>query len=658
MELDVTSPPPAIPNISSDSVPVGDPTISWLNEHAREAEAFLASQPGWDQISAAISAIMSADTDPLDTRSPLSQIKTNRIAKIAEDLAALMTDTKPFWDYSVFNRRFEQHAQLYGKLATMWYQQRNIDLRMADVIKYTVVAGTGYLHVYWDPEIGDVNARAEDPRAVLPIDPTGYESLESCRGVIIKTKVPVSYLRDRYGEEIESDSDGSALNFMSRMRDVVTTVISPIWKFHKSSPKTQPDLPKIPTVWLYTCYLKDHRCNTKEDLGDQFVEGASIEMGVWHEVTNGDGSKKRVPSNNWSYLVRPGERLFPNRRMILWAREKRLYDGPSFYWHDRFPLIKLTPNPWPWSWLGKAPVWDLLRLQTSLNRLLRIVEDHASQVAQPGSVHDKNSVSKSTFDGFDTRRPGWKIFQNPLAGKGIQVVNPPPLDASIPETIKWIIEEMETLSGKIDITKMMNLNQLPSNSTVESILNSMTPALRFRSRILEAFARELAMQLAYNFTQYYTLPMRVAILGPAGQTQDDFDYDPGTLMPDFTSDRDYTSDGAISPEAFLRGPAPRYNRAKEFLRRFIFKIAPGSLLNAAQVEQKLIYLQLTRAGWMDIFTLWEVLGIPNIGVLPDNVRTIPERLQYQASIGLTGNVNPAGRKASAQEPPRIVQKES
>lgn len=303
-------------------------------------------------------------------------------------------------------------------------------------------------------------------------------------------------------------------------------------------------------------------------------------------------------------------------------------------------------------------MWDLLRLQTSLNRLLRVVDDHAAQVAQPGSVHDKNSVSRSQYDSFDTRRAGWKIYQNPLAGKGIQIVNPPPLDAAIWQHIEWIQNEMKELSGVADLQQMMQLKQLPSTSTVESILNSMTPALRLRSRILEAFTRNLAEQLAYNFTQFYTLPMRVTELGPGGVTQDDFDYDPGSLMPDFVHDKDYDTKGNITPEAFLRGPMPRYDRAREFLRRFVFKISPGSLLNAAQVEQKLIYLQLTRAGWMDIFTLWEVLGIPNIGVLPDNVRTIPERLQYQASLNLQGDVNPAGRKASGQEMPRVVNKES
>jgi hypothetical protein len=596
------------------------------------------------------------ESEAFDPRSVLSQTRTNRIALISEQIAAMMTDTKPFWDYSVANRRFEQHAQIYGKLSTFWYQRRNIDLRIADCVKYYVAGASGYLHLYWNPDINDIDACAEDPRNVLPIRPVAYDSLESCLGVIVKRKVPINYVRDRFGVNVNPEGDGSSITWLNKIRDATADVVSPIWKFRKSG-TSEPDIPRVPTVTLYTCYLKDDRLNETD---------RDREMGEF--ITNEAG--ERIPANNWSYVVKPGEQMYPHRRTIVWAGQKILYDGPSFYWHGQFPIIKLTLNPYPWSWLGKAPVWDLLRLQTSLNRLLRVVDDHAAQVAQPGSIMDKNSVSRSVYDSFDTRRAGWKLYQNPLAGKGVQIIPPPPLDQDIWKQIDWIINEMKELAGVRDLSQLSSLNQLPSNSTVESILNAMTPSIRFRSRIYEAFTRDLAMQLAYNFSQFYTLPMRVTELGPGGITQDDFDYDPGSLIPDFVHDQDYSTSTSmdengqpktvttVTAESFLRGPLPRYDRAKEFLRRFVFKIAPGSLLNAAQTEQKLIYLQLTRAGWLDIFTLWEALGIPNIGVLPDNVRTIPERLLYQQQIGLIGDVNAAGRKASGQEMPRVTVKES
>jgi hypothetical protein len=652
--MSVVAGPPTPPRLPVDPVSgqeqntIGDPTIAWLTEAVHEAESFLAAQPGYSQIGPAIDAVMSQDeTAKADVKSSLSGTRTNRVSKIAEDLAALMTDTRPFWDYSVANRRFEQHASIYGKLATFWYQRRSIDLRLADAIKYYVVGGTGFLHLYWSPELGDIEACAEDPRNVLPIRPLGNESCESCLGIIVKRKVPVNYVRDKYGLDVKSEEDGSVTSWLSKMRDSAADVISPIWAFRKGA-KTGDELPRIPTVTLYTCYLKDDRRNTRKDMREKF-NNESIFMGEWE-----DGK----PANNWSYEVKVGDPLYPNRRMLVWCGTQMIYDGPSYYWHGHFPILKLTLQPYPWSWLGKAPVWDLLSLQKALNGLLRVIDDHAAQVAQPGSIHDKNSVSRSEFQTFDTRRSGWKIYQNPLAGKGIQIVNPPPLDQSLWEHVKWIQDEMKELSGVVDLSQLMTLKQVPSNDSVEAILHSMSPAIRFRSRILEAFTRELAMQLAYNFSQFYTLPMRVTELGPGGVVQDDFDFDPGSMLPDYVHDADYDQHGGITPEALLRGPMPRWDRAKEFLRRFAFKISPGSWLNSAQVEQKMIYLQLTRAGWMDIFTLWEILGIPNIGVLPDNVRTIPERLLYMQQLGLSGDVNAAGRKASGQEPPRVTVKES
>jgi hypothetical protein len=655
--------PPRLPNIpplnpaDPKSSTVGDPTLQWLSEALAEAEAFLQAQPGYDQIGAAIDAIMSVDetTSKFDLKAVLSSTRTNRIAKISEDLAAMLTDTKPFWDYSVANRRFEQHASIYGKLATFWYQRRNVDLRLADAIKYYLVGGTGYLHLFWNPDMEDIDAIAEDPRNVLPIRPLGYESCESCLGVIVKRKVPINYIRDKYGLDIKSESDGSSITWLNKMRDSAADVLSPIWRFRNNAKSSDTELPRIPTATLYTCYLKDDRRNTRKDMRESFTN-KPLYLGEWakDEVT---GEYKA--QNNWSYKVEVGEALYPNRRMIVWVANHKLYDGPSYYWHAHFPVLKLTLNPQPWSWLGKAPVHDLLRLQTSLNRLLRVVDDHASQVAQPGSIHDKNSVSRADYNAFDTRRSGWKLYQNPLAGKGIQIVTPPPLDQAIWAHIKWIQDEMKELSGAADLSQLMTLKQIPSNDSVEAIMHSMTPALRFRSRILEAFTRELAMQLAYNFSQFYTLPMRVVELGPGGVTQDDFDFDPGSMLPDYVHDKDYNATtGELTPEALLRGPLPRWDRSKEFLRRFVFKISPGSWLNSAQIEQKMIYLQLARAGWMDIFTLWEILGIPNIGVLPDNVRTIPERLLYQEQLGLNGQVNAAGRKASGQSPPRAVVKES
>src|SRR5579872_6840760 len=68
--------------------------------------------------------------------SSLSLTTSNHLGKIATDLAALMTDVKPFWDFRTYNPRLEKYAEIFGKLSSAWYLQRGIDTRFSECIKY------------------------------------------------------------------------------------------------------------------------------------------------------------------------------------------------------------------------------------------------------------------------------------------------------------------------------------------------------------------------------------------------------------------------------------------------------------------------------------------------------------------------------------------
>lgn len=189
-------------------------------------------------------------------------------------------------------------------------------------------------------------------------------------------------------------------------------------------------------------------------------------------------------------------------------------------------------------------------------------------------------------------------------------------------------------------------------------MESLSPAIRLRSRVIEAFLREFALMVMMNFMQFYDLPRRISILGPDGATFEDFDYDPATIVPDFIDAGDFSADGAVTNEARLRGPRARMDRARTFMQYFTFHIAPGSLLSASEVSRKLLYLTLSRAGLIDHWTLLETLGVPNVGEPPEGARTITERLIAEQALGLGMNISPVGRKASGQTMPRVTTKES
>lgn len=600
--------------------------LGWATEALQEGENFLRSQTGSDRIQETIANIMgdySADV----AQSSLSDLVDNRLGKIASDLVACLTDIKPFWDYRTYNKRFDEQATMAGKMSTAWYSKNNIDLKFADVVRWNVPGGTGYAHQVYNEEIGDLDLIAENPQDCFPIRPSSYISCQDAFGMMVRRERTVNYLKAKYpgaASRITADRDAS---FVARARNKIQTVLaklnmasSPFWDSIASKPT---ETINVPAADLFQIYVKDR---TKNETGRP----------VWV----GEGDPDRHP--NWSYWVKPGDDLYPRGRNIVFTRTAVLRDGPNVYWHGMFPMSKLTLDPWPWSWLGKPLLHDVLPLQKELNKLVRGVSDHNQKVFRPDLIAENNSMPRSAMDAIDTRRAGLKL--RTLPGRAASIAETRQLDTSVMESIKDLRDEMDILSGTRDLTQMMKLGQIPTSETVEKIIESMSPSIRLRSRVLEAFIREFATMLLANFFQFYDTGKRLAILGPDGVTFEDFDYDPGTMLPDFLNDDD-------KKHNVIR---PRYERAREFLRQFTYHVAPGSLLAASEITTKLLYIQLARAGWMDIWTLLEKLGVPNVGNPPPEAKTITDRLKIQMNMGLGMAVSPAGRKASGQQMPSMT----
>jgi hypothetical protein len=630
--------------------------LGFITEAVQEGEAFLRAQPGYDKIDKTRKAIHSTKSNVLGPGS--GGIEANHVAKAGIQLVAGLTDTRPFWEYRTFNPNYKKQTHILGKLSLNLWLQRQWDMRWADLMRGCCTSGTSYAHQTWNSRIQDLDLHAEDCRDVLPIRPDDFHSIQSAFGVILRRERTVNYMKSQYPPEFwpyfTPDRDGSITNNENtRYARLMDRLGSPFRDVLFKGKKTARELPRIPTLDEFTVYLDDIRINKTREV---------MYMGDWHLRPEPDCPQCQVRTphalNNWSYEVKPGEKVYPNKRCIVATNNKVLYDNTSIYWHGLYPMSKLTLEPWDDTFIGKGLLWDTLPMQKFLDRLLKVLDTHYQKWQQPDLFADKNSTSISDFNKINTGRPGLKMRYNPVAGRGPELRYPDALPGYFFDTIKFAIEEIGSLSGARDVSGILNLNQLPSSSSVERLMEAMTPEIRLRSKILEAFSREFATITAYNLAQFYTVSMRMTILGPDGVSLEDFDYDPGVLIPDYVHADDFDERGKPTIAAMARGPLPRYNRAKEFLRQFSMHIAPGSLLNASEITMKLLFLQLARAGWVDIWTLLDKLGVPNVGKPPEGANTITERLQKQNEMGLGMQESAAGRKASGQEMPRLKVSES
>lgn len=626
--------------MADDTAPKSDyetNVLGYFSEALQEGEAFLKQQKGYNLIPDTIKAI-GGETKTLQS-SALSSTTVNHVAKCATDLTALCTDVKPFWEYRTRNQRYKRHTEILGQLSEHWWLTRLIDLKFADVVRYSLAAATGYSHQYFNTNTQDIDISAEDPRDIIPIRPPSVSfSLQECAGVIHRVQRTVNYVRRRFPQKanrIVADKDGSVLS-----QTLTNTKAGALFDSYGSpfqtrlfSDKPVKELPRIPSVDLYTAYITDDTINNSTN---------PRYMGEWS-----DGKAL----NNWSYKVEKGEPLYPRKRCIVFTQTAILYDGPSVYWHGLFPYAKLTLDPWPWSWLGKAVLWDVLPIQRAIDAIMQAIDDHIAKVVRPAVLADKTSISRSDLNKIDTRKAGLKIRQNMLAGKGVSIEDPGNLPADVMKILEYYEQKMYDIPGVRDFSQLMKLNQMPAPETIERLQETMSPSVRLRSRVIEAFMRDFATMVAFNFAQFYPLNLRLNILGDQGATPDDFDMDPDTFIPAWMAD-DYSSEGIVKIESEARGPLPRYDRARQFFNQVSYHIAPSSLLNASEIETQLKYLQLSRAGLVDHWTLLDVLNVPNVGEPPTGANTITERLMAEQQMGLGMQVNAAGRKSSGQELPQ------
>lgn len=632
---------------------------AWAEEAIAEADSFIHSQPGFSEFEPAIDAIngeMPADL----AQGVFGGVTYNHFGKVALDMVASQCDIKPFWDYRTFNPKFQSQAQLGNKLAQAWWMGRHVTMRFADVVKFALPMGSGYAHQVYDAynngfgggyQGGDMELLPEDPRDVLPIRPGSFLSIQEAAGVVIRRERSVNWIHDKYGaaaDGVKADREGSVaqLNKNTRFGRLMSqiglqsgfmeNVLSSI------AGRTQARPMKIPSADLFTLYINDSSVNTQRS-------------GTWMGLHEGK-------MTNWSYYVpsvgelmpRTGKaakdedcKLYPRKRCVIFTRSARIYDNTSIYWHGMFPLAKLTLDPWPWLWLGKAPLKDILPLHKEMQKVMRVMSRHLDRIKRPGMAADKNAIGEKAFGKMDPEMPGLKLRTNPVNGKPVEMIYEPPLDPWCQWYLGALKDAQKELAGSSNASDIMQLNQLPQLDTLEAIIAAEGAINRLRSLVIEAFMSEFAMMLLMNFFQFYTQAQRIAILGPQGQTFEDFDYDPGNLIPH----------DALPPMPD-GSPAPRAERAREFFRYFSYQIAPGSLLNSASQQEKMLYMALARAGVVDVATLLEKLNVPNIGLPSDYPSGILARLQKQQEMGIGLAVSPQGRKASGQEAPRMVMKES
>ncbi len=636
--------------------------LSWINEAVGEGDGINRADPNYDKVDRIISYI-DGNHSSGDAPSYLPKVTMNQSKKAARAHVSALTDVKPLFGYRVANPAFQQHSHTLNQLTTLWWVNTMADVGLGDAVKYSLVAGAGDISIEWDAGmnngLGDIRLIARDPRDTIPIRPTKDLGLQSWEGVVLREEHSVNSLRAMYPDAyakgyMDPNKTGIMAGVVGKIRTVFNSAVAAMGGSTLDGLKGgQKATRAVPGIVLHRLFIKDRSINATAE---------PIAVGQ--------------PGTNWFYLVPPGAPLYPYGRTLGATEAGVLWDLPNPYWHGMFPLVRLKLDPWPWLFAGSPLLGDTLDLQDALNGMTREFMINFKQHTGPTTAWDR-SMAESEYKRYDPRRQNQKIRMNPTVGEGFKMITPPTIPPWAFEFLQFLFNKHDEYTGTANLQALMQLRQMPGADTIQKYYEALTPELRLESRMVEVALRELAEQIKVNFFQFYSTARRIMLLGDPGLAVEDLDFDPDDFVPAIAP----TDEGYIKE---LDGNLPRHTRAQFFHRLFSFYVTPNSILAMHAQERQMLYIQLSRQGYMDFWSLMEQLQIPNAGSPPPvplppidpqpmmidpmtgqpippppEMRiptTITERLQAQALLGIGMAASPAGRKASGNQPPELKQK--
>jgi len=687
-----------LPRGDLSSLQHGDPRIlAWLREWVQEGDLINRQDPSYDLIGKAQDYITGNQLSAEHCRLKyLPQVTINEVRKAMQAHVSAITDLKPIAGWKS-NPEYQVQANLLNQYLMAEWITTMMDLDLGDCVKYSLAGGTGDLVVDWDPHVplgGAHQLSARDPRDTLPLRPSFGRSNQLWEGVCFREEHTVNVLRGMYPTKahlFKSSPDTLLGQVMGRFRTGLSRLISPAdpldsiaWPGTAATTRRA----RAGSIVVYRAYFRDRTRNLTDK---------PIPMGT--------------PGTNWCYLVQPKQPLYPRGRLLVATEDTLIYDGPNTYWHGMFPFCRLKLWSVPWQFLGVPLFNDLLPLQDAINDTVNDLRLAIRQWTNPDITYNRTAVSEATMKLMDPRRPGKRVKVMPGFGDPWKKE-----DGPAPQVIQLGIEmwdkltqKFADLSGTANLAALLQLRQMPSADTIQKYYEALTPEIRSEARQVELFLRDFSEMVKINYFQFLSQSKRMQILGQGGATLNDFDFDPDQLVPALLPGQ-----AGYTPELDANTTS-RDQRAQFFHKQFIFVVAPNSVLAMDATERKMMRVQLARMGYYDFWSLHETLETPNVGappaiplppltppppdVLPMMLQqvvnmpgalgvmgsgamglpqytdpasqrtftmdpggqqilelrvpvTVTERLQAQAQLGIGQTVNPAGRKASGQEPPQ------
>jgi hypothetical protein len=609
----------------------GPEKMSWVNEVVSMGEQFNASLLSSRDVGRAIQMIAGKSEKPNQSRSDLSM---NREKRALREVVANISDIRAIDAYCSDNPAYQDFLEMLNKVGkAVWFESR-FPATFKKATQWLVAGGFSFISpVYRNVRLQAKSARRIDFDVYSCNDALPFQLPDD-------NKVQGSYAWTRIKFMPEYEAHAKFPRFQSRLRPVARR------RYSGNAAKDRITLAERFRVGdgnvgngNWAAQMDEIRYTTVRDLTLNDTK-SPIPMGEPGTLESYivPFLGQEIPT---AEFVQPGIRktrkaieedcyLYPNLRLLVsqTGMQEPLYDGPFWHYHGMHPLARFSADEWPWE-PGYSLAADIASLGDTRQSFMRGMDQTAKQRFDPAMMYDKSAgINRKTMEKFDPYEERARLgIEGEVGDKIVRTLLPADL-LNIPT---WAFEWDKLLSGAEDYMLGLDaLNNLAkakiasADNAVEKAQEEAGPIATDISHGMEEPMAELMEMVLYDVLQFYPSGRIMQYVGPGGMAKEVFDFKPESLVPSHGPDEDPANGKSIYTQM---------ERVKTFCSNIHAQITPGSLHGEVQTKQKLLILQMQRAGFMiDSETVAKNCDLPNWGVLEGN--TIREKWESEQKLKL------------------------
>jgi hypothetical protein len=567
--------------------------IAWIEEQIKEGEGYLSNQPSYTNLTRNLRIFDGIFKDKTKSSLVTNQLKYN-IRKFCETLA----EVREIAGFSSDVPAYKPMAEMLTKVSKCVYIESDFPYQILRVLQYATVMGIGYLWPKVVPtEYGfgprEMRFDALGLLDVVPVQiPSRSNDVQDAYAVTIYDYMPIAEAYAKFPlfqGQLQTVGRNNYKTLMQAQRqDFAAT-----WRYGSIAETQSRSFGNLYTEIRYT-FIRDIRINTTDKemlMGDPgttwFYKVPYLGQEIFGGMRNGQPYYRPAMVEDC--------RIYPNLRLIISSGglDRPMYDGTSFDWDSKIPIIQYTVDDWAWEALGRSLVGNVASIESTIRKHERLFDQVLSARLNPPMGYDLDSTGGPKVEHFDIFEPDVRLG---LAGgepsKTFQSILPKEVDVGSEnrEFLKYLGDKELAQLGLNDVGNLANIKLNIANETADKMLESIGPIAKGIAMRIEKANKRVGERLKFLIPQWFDAARLIDYVGQDNIAKEMFDYDPSQMVPSHL------------PDEFINGLYPetksRYDlttRAKFFVKKLRLISVPSMLLKITAMQEQLKFLQLKRS---------------------------------------------------------------